>query len=1150
MKTLRTIWIIAWFEILILFRSWFFRIFSGLILLFLFGINIGMLQDGGGNWAVKAIPANIPYFNMLILSLSQAFIAMFLALDFLKRDKKLDTSEVIYTRSMTNWAYVWGKTIGVLIVFIVLNLLALLLALIINMAVSGIPVDLAAYFYYPLIISLPSLIFILGFSFVIMSLVKNQAIALVILLGYTGLVMFYGKDHFDYVFDYIGFRLPLIHSDQIGFGYEGKLLLQRMIYLLFGLSFISGSILLLKRLPQSRFLSLMAWVMMITCGAAGAGALAVYAGKTSNDNKVRKEMITLNDQNNNLLVLSNESTDLSIRHHGSQLSITAKETLINRNQTAVSKTAFSLNPGFELEKLLINGTDTKFERERHLVIFNLPASLSQGEKVNAEFVYKGAIDERSCYLDIKKEQAEEKWGPDFIIAIRKRFAILEPDYVLLTPESSWYPQPGVLHGTTLSVLPSWNFTKFTATVETKEGLQPIMQGPVERSGNQWVFRPENQLPGMTLIIGPYEDRSLEAGNIRYELSIFKGHDYFSSTLDSIQDTLPRIVSEMMQDVERRLGLKYSFPRLKLVEVPVQFYSYYRLWIKNRDFLQPEMVFLPERGSMLSRAGFSQEYKQTEKRSKQNEESLSEKEIQLRVLRNFLSDNFNPGTSGGDFRFGMEPNRNNSTSSDKKFSLFPQYYTFINHIGSSKYPILNTGLEAYITNSSDQGFGGMGQGTGSGLSAAEQANVELQRKTFAQLLGSEMDNLALRQVIDAKGKYFFTYLEAVAGSENFMPFLLSELEKYRYRTLDLDSLTVDFRNRFGMSPDSLAERWYHAKALPGYLVGKVRVVEVQQEDRTRYQLLFDISNPSQEGGLIQISLRAGRGGMGGRGGGGGMRGGPTFALAGRNTGTEKFLILPANAAFKVGYVLDDQPRAMSINTMISNNLPNNIGYPFPQLEQIRGFEPIEGLKPVEVFNTISNTGEIIVDNEETGFSTSGQATESRLVKWLKINKTDESVPYKALSFRPPPQFWTPVIQSGFYGDLIRSAVYVKSGDGNLTAEWRTVITKPGYYEVYTYLNPNIARMGSFRGGGGQNSRQGGPGMMGGPGSMPEITDEYHYTVFHAEGSEDITLSLKTAETGWNLLGSFYYEADTARVMINDKNGGKTVVADAIKWIKQQ
>ncbi len=447
-----------------------------------------------------------------------------------------------------------------------------------------------------------------------------------------------------------------------------------------------------------------------------------------------------------------------------------------------------------------------------------------------------------------------------------------------------------------------------------------------------------------------------------------------------------------------------------------------------------------------------------------------------------------------------------------------------------------------------GFGG-GSGT-SGLSAAEQANAELQKKSFSQLLSSEMDNLALRQVIDAKGKYFFTYLEAAAGSENFMPFLLGELEKYRYRTLDLDSLTVDFRNKFGFNPDSLAGRWYTGRELPGYLIGRVRVIEVQQDDRTRYQLLFEISNPTKEGGMLQISLRSGgRGGMGGRGGGmGGMRGGSTFALAGRNTGTEKFLTIPAGTAYQVGYVLDEQPRMMSINTMISTNLPNNIGFPFPALEQIRGFEPFEGIRPVDVFYTVSNPGEIIVDNEDTGFSTSGQATESRLVRWLKINKNDDAIPYKSMTFWRPPQFWTPIIQSGFYGDLVRSAVYVKSGDGNLTAEWRTLITKPGYYDAYAYLNPNIARMGMRMGGGGGNRQSG--GGQGGPGSMPELSDEYHFTVFHGEGSQDITLALKTAETGWNHLGSFYYNADTAKIRINDKNNGKTVVADAVKWVKQQ
>ena len=1148
MKTIRTIGTIAWFELLILFRSWFFRIFSGLILLVLFVMNVQILNDNGGNWAVKAIPANIPYFNILILSLTQAFIAMFLALDFLKRDKKLDTSEVIYTRSMTNWAYIWGKTIGVLTVFMFLNILVMILALVINLIMGDIPVNWMAYLYYPLIISIPSLIFILGFSFIIMSVFKNQAIALVILLGYTGMVMFFGKDKLDFLFDYMGFRLPMVHSDMIGFGFEAKLLLQRGIYFLLGMAGISGSILLMKRLPQSKFHTTAAWAMTISLTVAGLAAIFVYSGKTTGDIRFRNEMITLDDQNNKYPSLKLDACDLDIKHRGRSIAVVAEQTLRNGAAEPIQKTVFSLNPGMKLTTLTADGASVKFERKGHLVIADLPQALNAGQPIKVRFEYEGPVDERVCNLDIKDVQYNEKWGPDFLISIRKRYAMIEPGYVLLTPESAWYPIPGVLHGSTLSVLPAWNFSSFTAKVETRTGLQPVMQGKVVQTGNSWAFTPENPLPGMTLIIGPYQPVTLKAGGIDFELNIVKGHDYFSKVLDSITDTLPRFVGDIKMDLERRLGLKYAYPRLRLVEVPAQFYAYSRLWVKHRDFLQPEMVLLPELGSMLTRAGFGQELRQSIKRSKENEESLTEKELQLRVLRNFISENFMPGASDMRFSFGTG-GLSMSTDTDKKFNLFPNFFTFVNHLGSGQYPILNTAIEAYLSNTGENQMGGFGMAA-SGLSPAEQANVELQKKNFKKLLGTDMDNLALRQVIDAKGKYFFTYLEAVAGSSDFMPFILGEIEKTRYKTLEFNEFADDFRTKFNFPADSLAASWFISEKLPGYLIGHVRVIEVQQDDRTRYQLLFEVSNPSKESGLIQISLRAGgRGGMGGMGGrgGGGMRGG-SFALAGRNSATDKFLVVPAGQAMQVGYVLDDQPRAMSVNTMISTNLPNNISYPFPKLEQIKGFEPFEGMRSIPLILTMSEPGEIVVDNEDTGFSTAGAAKVSRMVRWLKINQTNPDVPYESMRTWRPPTFWTPIIQSGFYGDFIRSAVYIKSGEGDQIVQWATLITKPGYYDVYAYVNPNIARMSMRMGGGpGQNR---GPGRDGPGGGMPEITDEYHFTVMHSEGKEDVTIPLKSAETGWNKLGSFYYAADTARVTMNNKNTGRTVVADAVKWVKQQ
>ena len=70
---------VAKYESKLLIRSWFFRVFTVLAVI------------------------------LLLLNTGQAVIAIFLASDFLKRDKKLDTSEVFYVRPLSNAEYVIGK---------------------------------------------------------------------------------------------------------------------------------------------------------------------------------------------------------------------------------------------------------------------------------------------------------------------------------------------------------------------------------------------------------------------------------------------------------------------------------------------------------------------------------------------------------------------------------------------------------------------------------------------------------------------------------------------------------------------------------------------------------------------------------------------------------------------------------------------------------------------------------------------------------------------------------------------------------------------------------------------------------------------------------------------------------------------------------
>ena len=142
MSMLSNIRSVAKYESKLLMRSWFFRIFLILAVLFLGIFNIAALleQNNTGMWIMRALASNIPYINLLFLNTGQAIIAVFLSSEFLKADKKLDTSEVFYVHPLSNAEYVFGKTWGNLNVIIRLSLIIIAMVVLINFA-SELPLD-------------------------------------------------------------------------------------------------------------------------------------------------------------------------------------------------------------------------------------------------------------------------------------------------------------------------------------------------------------------------------------------------------------------------------------------------------------------------------------------------------------------------------------------------------------------------------------------------------------------------------------------------------------------------------------------------------------------------------------------------------------------------------------------------------------------------------------------------------------------------------------------------------------------------------------------------------------------------------------------------------------------------------------------------
>ncbi|MGC1391746.1 MAG: hypothetical protein WA816_11975 [Bacteroidales bacterium] len=1171
MASLSNILTVARYEAKTLRRSWFFRLFSiGSLFIFTL-LNIGMFSPvGNESWEVVSIPSSLPLINLYLLNIAQAIVVIFLAADFLKRDKKLDTNEVLYTRSMSNFEYIIGKSWGILRLFLSLNLLVLAIGLVVNIISKSMSVNISAYFWYLLIISIPTIIFSLGLSFTLMSLLKNQAITFLILLGYAALDIFYLYFRAGSVFDYMAFGLPLFKSGIIGFDNLSVIINQRLIYLFAGLSLIMATILLFKRLPQSKIHRILTIILLF---AFMTGSVICTLSTCSTYIKgvtYKRLVIETNKEFENKKFLSVTEASIEFNHKGNSFGAVAVLKVSNDNIDPIGQYYFSLNPSLKVTKISSQGKDLNFKRINHIIEINPGKSLNPGDSEKIEFVYSGSINESFCYPnytdDIKKNPYRIS-----MVNVNKRQAFLTKDYVLLTPETHWYPVAGLNYYPSNPAQIKIDFTYYTLKVKSENNLLPVSQGKISKEDGYIIFKPESPLTGLTLAIGNYIADKIKVDSVEYISYHFPGNDYYKKDFEAIKDTLPLLISGLMKDLESNFSTKYPFKTLTMLEVPVQFHSYPKESTQTRAEVQPSMVLLPERLSTLNQAGFFKQFIQQKKRMTRNGQVITDKELQVRIFNNFMRSTF---ISGENFRFINGIAANEPT----RYLLGPSFYFFKNNFYSSEYPVINAIFESHLQKVNSPAAAGFQAMSGT-LSENDRANLFLKNQSFKDLLAKSPGGDTLKNVLTIKGDYFFNFIRSKAGIDEFKDWFARYIDNNKFKRIDILKFNNEIKNRFGFEFYPYLYDWFNGKEQPGFLFTNLTANEIVINERSRYQVTFVASNQEATGGLFNISFRTGggRGGAGGGRGGGGFGGGGfgggggafqigvpgrgQISLQGRGmeaADISKIVYLGPHETKKVGIVLDAQPRAMMINTLFAKNIPGEITLPIDEITKSKDVAgEFSGEEIISSDHVASDQFSIIVDNEDAGFKVSIQNTENRLKKILGIRKKN-GTSYQQVSLMNVPSYWQPVVQSAFYGKYIRSAVYTKSGKGDRTLTWITPIDKPGYYDIFCFIGKTADRMMIRAGGSGGGARTGGAqGPIGaggqardgsGPPSPPY--KEFHYRIYHDGGSEEISLDYTNAENGWNKLGTYYLTADTAKVVLSNLSSGRAVIGDAIKWVRQK
>ena len=1027
---------------------------------------------------------------------------------------------------MTNAEYIFGKSLGIFIVFGFLNILIQFITLIFNMVVfQDVPVNLISYFYYPVILTLPTLIFIFGLSFLFMVLFKNRPVIMIILLVY--LIITYASlgNRFPYLFDFMGFNIPLMYSDFIGFGNLSTFLLQRGIYTFLGFGFIFSTVVIFRfnRLPQSRIINLVAFVLTILCVGEAINLGNKYLMIFSEGKELRRQMKVLNEQIVDKPGISVTDCKLDLDHKEETINVTAAIHFKNNNAHPVEKYIFSLNPGLEVQKVTCNGNDQEFDRNLHIIMVKPENRLKTGGTDSISISYSGSINEDACYIDINEIEREvnNKKGN---YTIDKRYSFITSDYVLLTEESLWYPVAGIPYGSMYPKSMERDFVNFELKVKTNGELTALSQGQSQKIGEgNFVFNPEVPLPQLSLIIGDYEKKSITVDDIDFNIFVRTGHDFFSRYFTELREkALIKTIKDLKNSFEVQLNIDYPYKRFSLIEVPVQFIAHKRLWKLNTDTVQPEQVLLAEKGIFIPK--FKSDFDMYLRQFQRNRSYLykTQEELQNILFTDFAKSIFLEDYSyqRGELRHRRQALSGQGFSMEKRimkrfspfeynYYIFPNYYCFINGFTSIKYPLLNLALGHYIKSKLEHiYYGGFSYGKkhfGQPKSDIEIANIALSKQSLNEIISDPANEDVIYEVMEYKAKELFTYINAKTGLENeiFEKFIIDFLEESRFRTVTVEKFLEMLQEKFGFDLEQYFDQWHNEKRLPRFEVFDIKSTEVYEKGKLFYQVIFNVYNSSPVDGIISAYIP--------------LEGG----------GFEKRLItLEGNQSKIIGIVVDKKPEnRLSINTFISHNKPYLSFSTYPFIHD-RNAKLFNGERVVKSPQRAVEPGVIIVDNVDTGFSILSQSNEKFIIKFLKKNNSINSE-YLAFNLHNPPYRWLHCTDMNFYGEYEQSAHYIKAGKGKQKVQWKTEIPESGKYDIY-YYRPNIAFWKGYK---------------------DRFTKDFNFLIYNDDGIDEVTIDEKGIYNGWTLIGTYYLSQGLTKVILTDKTNGKLVFAYAVKWVKK-
>lgn len=1107
----KNIFTISAYEAKVLWRNWFFRIVAVLGIGFITIFNLAVFSElDSAPWRVLANGWILPYATLIMISIPQVAAVIFLATGLIKKDKKLDTNEVFFVRPITNLDYVFGKALALITLFFALNVVLLCIPLIVGLTSPYATLNPLPFLIYPFLTSVPSIVFTTGISFLLVTLIRNQPISIVLLIGTAGVQVIYYFDQFSNILDFPAFRLSMLASEITGFADIAFALWQRTFYFLTGVAFLFFTALALDRLPSHKLTHRATGLVAIMLLLLAFFSIQKLWKMRQAPIALRQNMIMVNGYWANVPNIDVISHAIDLQWTGDQIVSTSEMRVKNNNAIPLDTIYLTLNPGLTVDEALINNEPVKIHRDLQIVAFADNINIAPGEELQLRMKYRGYIAESAAHLEV--DQKRYASSNDYLMfSLNKKYAYLQDDYLLLTNDVLWYPNTTVGYNRK-SNSGRRSFVNFRLNVKAPPGKTPVSQGRAVRQAETHQFFPEYPLPQISLAIGDYEEKAITVDGVEYAVFHNPKNDFFVRHLDQLADTLSHLITDGVDEYEDAQRLSYPFQRLQFVEVPIHFTAYDKIYESHQAYLQPESVFWPEEGGDIRQFDFRRQLRDMDRQAIQTNQILTDKQKQANVFNDLVKKVFTKQT-GSTWVYEAHDVDN------PDYSLFPNYYDFNSGVVSEQWPLLNRSIEAYLRN--DNQIRNDYSRNVNGISFTEECNTLMRKSSMDKIL-TEAEFSKITKSVSLKAEYLFAYLGHTLGESDFKSFLYDWVSAHEHALISYDSLRHALQLRFDVDVDPIIRKVYADTSQAAFEILDLQKYEVMDGDRRRYQVLVNVRNSGDSDGVIEVKFNTRQNADEDEG-----YNGPRVNENVVEQAPGKPFTIKQGQTKMLGFILDEKPADISINTLISKNIPSVITASIGTLSRQEGRQLFEGERVITK-QEAAREYELIIDNEDPAFDCFSPVKPTILKAYLDSRSLSNQKYYGTWSSSYAK--WLPTTGSEFYGRVIRSAHFTRSGNGEKVATWTPALKEDGFYDIYVYMRGK--NQNEFRGNDG-DSRQ----------------FIYHYIIKNADGTDHLDYNISNAEPGWNYLGSYYFTKTGGSVSLTDECELRTVYADAVRWVRQ-